>query len=255
MNREKLIEKIIKKKEFSDLPKKDVEMAFSKFDDKKYLDEEKIKFTRDLLRKVFSVFTSKKILSLKNKDAEWILKKHFSTRERLNYYEKVYSRIFKNFKKATVIDLGAGINGFSYDYFKKVNCDVNYVGVEAMGQLVNLMNNYFIRNKISGNAIQESLFSLNEIKKIIKKTKEPRIVFLFKVFDSLEMLERNYSKKFLLEISQFSEKIVISFAIFSLVSRRKFNAQRKWLTDFLKENFKILDDFEIGGERYIVFKK
>jgi hypothetical protein len=41
MNKEELIKKITEKKEFSQLPKKDVEMAFNKFDKTKYIDEEK----------------------------------------------------------------------------------------------------------------------------------------------------------------------------------------------------------------------
>ncbi|HDK42706.1 MAG TPA: hypothetical protein ENG87_04955, partial [Candidatus Pacearchaeota archaeon] len=66
MNKRELIRKITEKKEFSQLPEKDVEMAFAQFDKDRYLDEEKIKLTRDLLRKVFSAFTSTKILAHKN---------------------------------------------------------------------------------------------------------------------------------------------------------------------------------------------
>ena len=84
---------------------------------------------------------------------------------------------------------------------------------------------------------------------------KPRIVFLFKVFDSLEMLERNYSKKLLLEFVPIVDKVVISFATRSLVNRKKFLAQRKWLTNFIEDKFNVLDDFEIGGERYICFEK
>ena len=65
MNKQELIKKITEKKEFSNLPEIDVKLAFEKFENDKYLDEEKIKFTRDLLRKVFSAFMSQKILSIK----------------------------------------------------------------------------------------------------------------------------------------------------------------------------------------------
>ena len=85
-----LMQKIISRKEYSQLPMKDVELAFEKFDKEKYSDEEKVKLTRKLLREVFSSFTSQKLLSLKERDTEWILRKHVSTRERLPYYEKVY---------------------------------------------------------------------------------------------------------------------------------------------------------------------
>lgn len=251
---EEMYNKIIAKKEFSQLPKKDVELAFEKFDKERYVDEEKVKLTRDLLRKVFSAFTSSKILSPKNKDEEWILKKHISTRERFSHYNEVYGRIFGNSKKfGSVIDLGAGVNGFSYNFFE--NKKIKYVAVEAVGQLTEIMNLYFKRNKINGEAIHESLFELDKIKEILKEQKKPRVVFLFKVVDSLEMLERNYSKKFLEGISKYSEKIVLSFATRSLVKGKKFFANRNWILNFLKENFNVVDDFEIGNEKYIVVEK
>ena len=129
-----IYEKIVEKKEFSQLPKKDVELAFKQFDKERYADEEKIKLTRDLLRKVFSAFGSGKIMKFKNKDAEWFLRKHISTRERLKNYEKIYKRLLKDLQsEISIIDLGAGINGLSYKYFP---CVVNYVGVESVGQLV-----------------------------------------------------------------------------------------------------------------------
>ena len=256
MNKKEIIEKIIKKKEFSQLCKKDVELAFEKFDTEEYIDVEKIKLTRELLMKVFTAFVGRKILNLKGKSLEWILKKHKSTRERLGAYKKIYSRLLKGIsKEVSVIDLGAGVNGFSYNFFKEIGKKVNYFAIESVGQFVEAMNFYFKGEKIKGKAIHLSLFDLKKIKREIKKMKKPRIVFLFKTIDSLEMVERNYSKKFLFEIVPLVDKVVISFATRSLVKQEKFKANRKWLVEFIKDNFKILDDFEINNERYICFKK
>ncbi len=254
MDKQELIRQITLKKEFSQLPKKDVELAFSKFEKRQVSEEEKIRLTRELLHKVFSSFTSLKLLSLKNKDEEWILRKHLSTRERLPYYSEIYKRLlfeYKN-KKISIIDLGAGINGFSYKYFPE---KISYMGVESIGQLVEQMNNYFEKEKINGKAIHESLFELEKIKKIITETKKPRIIFLFKVLDSLEMLERDYSKIFLKEIVPLVDRVVVSFATKSMTGKQKFKVKRYWILNFIKDNFEILDDFEIGGERYISFKK
>ncbi len=265
-----LIKKITQKKEFSQLPKKDVELAFEKFDKDKYLDEEKVKLTRDLLRKVYSSFTSQKLLGIKDRDVKWVLNKHKSTKERLPYYDEVYARILnglgtqgctpKNIQeniftkgKISVIDLGAGVNGFSYEYFKSRK--INYVGVEAVGQLVELMNYFFKSKKIKARAFHLSLFEIDKVKELIKKQKKPRVVFLFKVIDSLEVLERNYSKKLLEEIAPLVDKVVLSFATHSLGKRAKFKVKRNWIIDFIKDNFFILDEFELGGEKYVVFQK
>jgi len=253
MNQSELINQIIKKKEFSALPEIDVKKAFAQFDSEKYTDEEKIKLTRDLLRKVFSAFTSQKLLNLKDKNPGWFLKKHLSARERFNYYSELYRRILKD-KNETIIDLGAGINGFSLEFMKKVSWKGKYIGVEAIGQFVNLMNFYFKKNKLNARAIHLSLFELEKIKRLIKNEKWKKIVFLFKTLDSLEMLERNYSKKLLLEIAPLVNKVVVSFATRSMISRKKFRINRNWILDFIRNNFKILDDFELGSERYVVFE-
>jgi c-di-AMP phosphodiesterase-like protein len=117
------------------------------------------------------------------------------------------------------------------------------------------MNDFFKKEKIKGKAIHLSLFELEKVINIIKKTKKPRIVLLFKTIDSLEMLKKDYSKKLISEISPFVDKIVISFATESMIKREKFKVKRKWLVDFIKGNFQILNDFEINGERYIVFSE
>jgi hypothetical protein len=258
MNRDELIKKITEKKDFAELPEKDIELALNQFDNSRYLDEEKVKLTRDLLRKVFSAFASHKILSLKDKDPEWILRKHLSTRERLPYYSEIYKKLFEGLdkkKKISVIDLGAGINGFSHNYFEETGFKVSYIGVEAMGQLTNLMNHYFSKNKIDGEAVHLSLFESEKIQELIKKQKGVKIIFLFKVLDSLEMLKRDYSKDLLLDITPLAEKVFVSFATKSMIKRTKFKAKRNWIAGFIEEKFHILEDFELGGERYIVFER
>ncbi len=269
MNKQ-ILSKIREKREFSQLPEKDIEIAFSHFEKRQASEEEKIRLTRELLRKVFSAFISKKLLSLKDKEPEWILRKHISTRERMNiqrsskngqtgerlsHYEEIYRRILNDYKKASVIDLGAGINGFSYSFFNKIGIKTDYTAIESVGQLVEFMNFYFKKNKIKGKAVHFSLFEKEKVKEIISKEKKPRIIFLFKVIDALETLKRDYSKELISEIVPISDRIAVSFATKSLGSRENFRANRNWIFDFIRENFRILNDFEVGGERYIVFSK
>ncbi len=248
--KKQIYEKIIAKREFSQLPKKDVEMVFEKFAKKQVSDEEKIRLARDLLNKIYWPFRSRKLLTAKDKPVEWVLRKHLATRERLPYYKKLYKKLID--KNSVVFDLGAGINGFSFNYFPK---KIKYFGIEAVGQFAILMNYYFEKNNLAGEAIHMSLFEFDRVEEMIKKEKGEKIIFLFKTLDSLEMLEKNYSKKLLLKLAPLVDKTVVSFATRSMISRKKFKVQRKWIFDFIKENFKIIEDFELGSERYIVFKK
>lgn len=249
--------KIVKKKEYSQLPKIDVELAWKKFENKQTIDEEKIKLTRELLMKVYGSFTSRKLLVMRDRDPEWILQKHISTRERLHFYNELYSRLLKDFnKEVCIFDLGSGVNGFSFNFIKEVNNKTKYIGIEGVGQLVNLTNYYFKSRGIEeAQVLHMSLFDLEKIKKLIYSVKEPKICFLFKVLDSLEILEKDYSKEFLREITNSCERVVISFAIKSLISRKRFRVSRNWLLNFIVENFNVLDDFELGNERYLFFEK
>ncbi len=248
-----IYKKIVSKKEFSRLPRRDVELAFAHFEKRAVSEEEKIRLTRDLLHRVFASFVSQKILSPRNREAEWILRKHISTRERMGFYRQVYERLLKGFGgKINIIDLGCGINGVSFNYLGGRN--INYIGVEAVGQLVDLTNRYFEKEKIPGRVFHESLFDLKKIKGLIKRQSGKKVVFLFKIVDCLEVIERDYSKKLLKGIASLADRIVVSFATRSLVSRRKFFVSRKWFFDFLNENFKVTDDFILSSERYMVFE-
>jgi len=253
--KKEILEEIKKKREFSQLPNKDIELCFENFSKRQIAEDEKIILTKQLLRENFSAFISKKLLSLKKKEPEWILRKHLSTRERLPFYKKIYKKILGEYKKVNVIDLGAGINGFSYSFFKEIKINVKYTAIESVGQLVEAMNHFFKEKKINGNAINLSLFEKEKVKKIIENEKKPKIIFLFKVIDALENTKKNYSKELISELTPLVDKFVLSFATRSLGNRKKFRAKRNWVFDFIKDNFYILDDFEVGGEKYIVFKE
>ena len=82
----------------------------------------------------------------------------------------------------------------------------------------------------------------------------PRVCFLFKTVDSLEMLKRDYSKELLLAITPLVDRMVVSFAMRSLFKKKMFKVRRSWAINFIEDNFKILEEFQLGGEKYIAFK-
>ena len=231
---------IKRKGEFSRLPDSIVERAAE-------VSDNDVKKSRALLRKYFGVFLTNKVL----KGRGDLLQVHMSSRKR--DYEKFYEEIFSEIKDVgSVVDLGCGANGFSYEHLPK---GVNYVGVEAAGQLVDHMNKYFEVEGFSAKAVVGDLFDIESILKILRKSKKPRVVFLFQVVDALENLERDFSKKFILEISEECETIVLSLSTESLGGRKKFAVQRRWIVDFLLENFEIRKDSKMNGERVLIFEK
>jgi hypothetical protein len=240
---EELIKKIQEKKEFLEIPRSIILRVLELKEIKSLDEEEQIKNARAFLRKYFSVFMTNKLVSGKLGQKE-ILEKHISTKNR--NYEEIYARITGN--EDIIIDLGAGLNGFSYNYFKR---KLRYIAIEAIRIFVKIMNEYFEKNKINGIAVQEDLLDLNKIIKIIENKKGKKVIFLFNVIDALERVERDYSKKLLIEIGKLGDKIVLSFPTQSLTGKSRFKAKRYWLLDFLEKNFSILDDFEMRGERFL----
>ena len=195
------------------------------------------------------------------------------------------SRVYEKYSLAigVVFDFGCGINGFSYPEFAKLGFNVKYIGTEPVGQLCELQNYWFEKRGMNAKVEHISLFDLMGNVKLIReenfselstplsaesrpahsnskkfsrvKSDSVKVAFFFKVLDSLEMLKRNYSKEVLDTIVPLVDGAVVSWATKSLVSKKKFHAERKWLKEFILEHFKILNEFDLGVEHYIVFSK
>ncbi len=248
-----LINQVKRKKQFSQLPNSIIQRSLK-------ISKGDVKKSRAILRKYFGVFLTNKILKPKDL-SNWgdILKNHKSTCKR--DYEKLYSKIFKekNYFKS-VIDLGCGVNGFSLFELNKSSGVLEYSGVEASGQVVNLVNSFFddYCEDYKAQVSQADLFDCEFIKKIIKESKKPLAVFVFQIVDALEFFNRDFSKKFIIEILKILDKediLVLSFSTRSLSGKKKFYTQRKWLLDFLKKKTEIINNFDMFDERFIIVKK
>ncbi len=236
-----------KKKEVSQLPDSLIRRALE-------ICSEDVKETRALLRKFFGVFLTNKVFKLGD---ESVLNSHISSKGR--DYEEFYELLFKEGTQfESVIDIGCGVNGFSYSFVKERLGDVDYVGIEAVGQLVDKMNLFFKEKEYTNaKAICLDVFDLEEIGKSFSEVKSPRAIFLFQVIDALEGFEKDFSKKLLLSLKEnISSKdvIFISMPMKSISGKTKFEAKRGWLRWFLEENFQV-EEFFIGDERVFECKR
>lgn len=241
-----LVELVKQKKEFSQIPDSIVE---------KILETEKdVKSARAALRKYFGVFLTNKVLKGKT---EKVLESHISSK--LRNYGEFYKRIFSGKKFNSVIDLGSGANGFSYNFLKEELGSVEYVGIEASGQIVDNTNEYFNSQKIAKAKVEcLDLFDKQAIFDLVNMSSEPRVILMLQVVDALESLERNFSKEFLIKLQEnltSEDLIVISMPLNSISGKKKFEARRSWISTFLEENFVIKDDFNLGNERIFLVRK
>jgi len=243
-----LISEVKRKREFFGLPDSVVERALEK-------SGEDVKDARKFLRKYFGVFLTNRVIKFGNRKSEIgnqkILEYHMSSKKRS--YEEFYGEIFKDIKDVgSVIDLGCGVNGISYEFLPD---GIEYIGIEAAGQLVNQMNSFFEERGFDARAVRGDLFDVDEVVDILKGAKKDRVVFLFQVVDALENMKRDFSKEFILEIMKECEVLVISLPLVSLGGGKKFAVKRKWLMDFLELELVIDRDFEMFGERVLIVRK
>ncbi len=235
-----LVSEVKNKKEFSKLPNSVIERALRESRDD-------VKESRKLLRKYFGVFLTNRVLKGKGN----MLDVHISSKKR--DYHKFYLEIFKGIENVgSVVDLGCGVNGFSYKYLPE---GIEYIGVEAAGQLVEQMNNYFKDRCFNARVVRGDLFDIDMVLSILRKSKRKRVIFLFQVVDALESVQRDFSLKLISEIMKNAEVLIISVPLVSLGGRKRFAVKRKWLMDYLVENFKIDRDFEMFGERILCVRK
>ncbi len=247
-----LISEVKKKREFSGLPDSIVERVLKECTEG---DEKmRIKEVRSKLRKFFGVFLTNKVLK---GDGIEVLSSHISSKFR--DYEEFYEKIFEGVESVrSVIDLGCGVNGFSFGHLRDALGDVKYVGVEAAGQLVDKMNVYFDTNLYSGEAFCLDLMDLDAVLKVLKPLEGPRVVLMLQVIDALESMEKDYSKVFLEGLMAHLNKddmVIITMPMSSISGRKKFEVGRKWLRDYLGEKFELIDEFIVGNERVFRVKK
>lgn len=250
-----IIKKVKEKREFSGLPDSLIEKVLLQKQIKNKSEEDKIKLSRAFLRKYFGVFLTNKVL--KGKD-ESVLESHISSKKRdySLFYEKISSSVGKKFK--SVVDLGSGMNGFSYPFILDIFGNINYLGVEATRQLCELQNNFFEEGGFSkAKTVWGDLFNFEQVESLLKTAASPRLVLLLQVVDALENVEPNFSKSFLGDLKNVLNKedvLVISNPLKSISGRNRFDIKRRWLEEFVKENFILIDKFDLFDEEFLIAK-
>jgi len=250
----KLLEEVKKKKEFLGLPDSIVKQVISNFENN-LSEKEIIKEARAKLRKYFGVFLTNKVVKPKNiENFEAIPKSHKSSSKR--DYNKFYRKLLGNKKFDSIIDLGCGVNGFSFPYLVKENKSSRYIGVEASKVLVENMNSFFESKNYDAEAIWANLLEFENVKNIITKAKGRKCIFCFQIIDALEKIEIGSGSSFLktlLEMMSEKDLLIVSFPLNNLSGRRELAVKRNWIIHFLKKKTKFRDIF-MSGEKFFLIE-
>jgi len=222
-----------------------------------------IKQVRSQLRRVYGLFRDyskerKKLVqellkispSQRPQILNRILATHSSTQERMSFYNALYSKLFSLTGKPTILlDLGCGINPFSFPYMKLK--EGSYFAYDINAEEIESINSYFQllhreNSSFNGKAIVADLL----------KTNFPKadLCFLFKMTDVIDQGKGHKKTEELLKRIP-AKYVIISFAT-KTMSGKKMTAPRRnwmeWLCERVKYEYTIL---EFENELFYVIKK
>lgn len=215
-----------------------------------------LKAVRQYFRTIYGIFqididSREKILNriIKKPSVEAhvaMLNTHRSTKERSSYYKEIYKTIFQKTKKPlSILDLGAGLNVFSYPF---LDCKPRYYAYELNEKDSILVTRYMkamnIPGKIKTIDLADSDSVLNE------QFPKTDVCFMFKLVNTLETIKRHSSKTLISAIK--SRYIVVSFSEKSIGGRKNIGT-RFWFENYTKKHF-LVDKFTIGNETFYILQ-
>ena len=244
---------------FKKLRKQVEKKGLNNIEKNKYF-KEIVKRVRDELRIVYGSFLTddftkkEKIFeNLDNKEEiEELLKIHKSTKERIEFYDEIYEKIFDWYKPQKIADLACGINPLTYFKIRDFVCDVEYFVSDLSSEDMSFLQSFFDKNGIKGKAGAYDITNLDILEDNDFQSSD--LVFLFKALDSFETVKKNVSKELLKGIK--AEKIVVSFPTKSLISKVEFKRERRnWFYNFLNKKKWKYEEFEVENELFILIDK
>jgi len=223
-----------------------------------------VKLTREKLHRAYGVFQiedkskAKNLLKELGKTEDLhetysihdlLLSLTMSTKERLPFYEELYSKIFEiTGKPKSIMDLGCGFNPMSFPFMNLEEAD--YLAYDINGDDIGILNDYFraMGDDLNGKA---ALINLENVEcKTLPKTD---VCFLFKVFDVLDRKDHKRSEEIIKSLN--CKWIVASFSTQTVSGKKMNHPHRGWMDRMLERlglKFKIV---KFENEIFYVIKK
>ena len=181
-----------------------------------------------------------------------ILSTHSSTQERLPLYEKLYAKIFSLAgKPRTILDLGCGINPFSFAYMKLGQCtyhayDVNEEEIQSINQYFQLLHRE--NPSFQGKAIVADIAAAD------LTFPKADLAFLFKMTDVIDKGKGHKRTEELLQRIP-ARYVIISFATKTMSGKEMTAPRRSWMEWLCKRLGYEYTILEYPNELFYVVKK
>lgn len=172
------------------------------------------------------------------------LEAHKSTKERIEFYDRIYKKIFSiTGKPKTIFDLACGLNPLTYNLIGK---DVYFYVTELTEYDCDQLREYFKKNNIKSEVIKVDLRTYNNFPKV-------DVAFLFKVLDSIESNGHLLAEHLIKSIN--AKYIIVSFSTKTTKGKKMNYPQRGWFERMLNRlNLKYEIHYEPNEVFYLVKK-
>lgn len=168
------------------------------------------------------VFSSKKQMELiKNNDWDSLLNKHYSTKERISFYEELKSKI-SSLKIKTILDIGCGLNPLVL----AKNSEFYYAS-DIDNSNLDIVKEYFKKNNIQGKVF------FHDLKKINSELPEVDLCLILKVFDVVSKNNSSLTEKILSNIK--FKYLIASFPTKKLSGKNMNFPRRFWFERVLRK--------------------
>lgn len=232
-----LISKIKQKKELSGIDNSIIKKTIEEYQEKnklfiESLKEKELKIAIKDIRSKLRLYAGRFQSSLKDRlrlleknEVQKLLKTHFSTKERLDFYPKIKS-IINSLNVKSILDLGCGLNPLAI-----ASPQIKYYASDINAGELSLIEKFFKTNKIEGKTFVCNLTKIESC-----NLPNADICLIFKVLDILGKEQYIISEKILKSIS--SKYIFVSFSTRTLSGRIMKKRRRFWFENLLsKLNF------------------
>ncbi|MDP3990569.1 MAG: hypothetical protein Q8Q01_05190 [archaeon] len=213
-----------------------------------------IKDIRTILRRVYGLFRDENKKEREQLLSEGrikeILTTHSSTKERLLIYEDLYQKIFTiTGKPKTILDLGCGLNPFSYLFMKLK--ELEYHAYDISSEEIEFIQKYFkiLEKKNS------SFKGRAEVKDIVNDIlPKVDVCFLLKMTDVLDRGKGHKITENLLEKIP-AKYMIMSFATRTMSGKKMTAPRRNWVEWLCERKGYVHQIIEFTNEIFYVIKK